>query len=81
MRKNKGFQEILDNLEPYKKELAEKMFDAVFAFACKHGYCGDEEDEPQLLNSECLYQCDEPQIGALDLAGELIDILNGENNV
>jgi len=75
---NKNFQAIYEALSPKKQEMAIEMFDLVFNFAAKHGYCGDEEDKPQLLNSECLYQCDEPQIGALDLAGDLIDILNGE---
>lgn len=76
---NKKFQELYEKLSPRKQEMAIEMFDLVFNYAAKFGYEGDGEEGPSLLTTESLFQSDNPQIEGLELAGELIDILNGHS--
>ena len=75
---NKNFQALYEALSPRKQEMAVEMFDLVFNYAAKFGYEGDDKEGPSLLTAESLFQSDDPQIEGLELAGELVDILNGE---
>lgn len=76
-----SFQKLYEKLSPRKQEMAIEMFDLVFNYAAKFGYEGDDEESPSLLTTESLFQSDNPQVEGLELAGDLIDILNGENNL
>jgi len=78
---NQKFQKLYEKLAPKKQEMMIEMFDLVFEYAAKFGYEGDDEEGPSLLTSESLFQRDDPQIEGLELAGKLVDILNGENNL
>ena len=72
-----GFYDLYEKLSPQKQEMAIEMFDLIFNYAAKWGY-EDQESGLQLLTSESLFQRDNPQIEGLELAGKLVDILNGE---
>ncbi len=54
-------------------EMREKIFQEVLDYATVYGY------ERKLANSEALFQCDNMQIDALNLVGDLLNILNGES--
>ncbi len=76
---NRSFQEIYEQLSPRKQEMAIEMFDLVFNYAAKFGYEGDGDEGPSLLTTESLFQLDDPQVEGLELAGQLVDILNGHS--
>lgn len=56
-------------------EKREKIFLAVLNYAQAFGW----EDSKRLANSEALFQSDGMQIDALNLVGDLLDILNDES--
>lgn len=59
-------------------EKREKIFLAVLDYAEVFGF-KDNDGKCRLANSEALFQSDDMQIDALNLVGDLLDILNGES--